>query len=122
MPGIDFTHLRQQLSLAQVLDLVGFTASTRRGPQRRGPQLRGPCPVHGSTNPRSRRFAAHLEKQCWHCFGCGAGGNALDLYLAVTRLPVYEAALELCATLRLPVPRCDRPVSQDALRAARRPP
>ena len=88
MAGIDFTLLRRQLTLTQVLELVGFTATTRRGPQ-----LRGPCPVHGSTSPQSRSFAAHLEKQCWHCFRCGAGGNALDLYLAVTKLPVYEGAL-----------------------------
>jgi DNA primase len=100
MPGIDYTLLRQQLRLAPVLDLVGFTATSRQGPQ-----MRGPCPVHRSTTPRSRSFAAHLEKHCWHCFGCGAGGNALDLYLAVTRLPVYEGALELCARLQLPVPR-----------------
>jgi DNA primase len=114
MPGIDFWRLRQQLSLAQVLDLVGFAPTTRRGPQ-----VRGPCPVHGSRAPRSRSFAAHLEKHCWRCFGCGAGGNALDLYLAATRLPVYEGALELCAQLHVPVPCCDRPVS---LRASRRPP
>ena len=100
MPGIDFTLLRRQVSLTQVLDLIGFTATTRRGPQ-----LRGPCPVHASKAPRSRSFAAHLEKNCWHCFCCGAGGNALDLYLAVTKLPVYPGALELCARLRLPVPR-----------------
>jgi DNA primase len=100
MPGIDFTRLRQQISLAQVLDLVGFTATTRRGRQ-----VRGPCPVHGSTTPRSRSFAAHVDKHCWHCFGCGAGGNALDLYLAVTKLPVYEGALELCARLGLTPPR-----------------
>jgi DNA primase len=99
MPGIDYTLLRQQLSLAQVLDLVGFTATSRRGPQ-----VRGPCPVHGSKTPGSRSFAAHLEKNCWHCFGCGAGGNALDLYLAMTSLAVYEGALELCAHLQLPVP------------------
>lgn len=111
MPGIDFTRLRQQLSLTQVLDLVGFTATTRRGPQ-----LRGLCPVHGSTTPRSRSFAADLEKNCWRCFGCGAGGNALDLYLAVTRLPVYEGALELCARLHVPAPRCDRAMSQRSSR------
>ena len=99
MPGIDFTLLRQQLSLTQVLELIGFRAVTRRGPQ-----LRGPCPVHGSTARRSRSFAAHLGQHCWHCFRCGAGGNALDLYLAVTKLPVYEGALELCARLHLPVP------------------
>ncbi len=117
MPGIDYVLLRGQLSLAQVLDLVGFTVTVRRGPQ-----VRGPCPVHrskhGSQTPRSRSFAAHLEKNCWHCFGCGAGGNALDLYLAVTGLPVHEGALELCARLHMPVPYCDRPVSQ----RVRRPP
>jgi len=102
MPGIDFTLLRQQISLTQVLDLVGFTPTTRCGPQ-----VRGPCPVHGSS-PGSRSFAAHLEKHCWHCFRCGAGGNALDLYLAVTKLPVYEGARELCARLGLPVPRRSR--------------
>ena len=109
MPGIDFTLLRQQLSLTQVLDLVGFTATTRRGQQ-----VRGPCPVHGSAVLRSRSFAAHLEKHCWHCFRCGAGGNALDLYLAVTKLPVYEGALELCARLGLTAPRrgADIPVGR----------
>jgi DNA primase len=116
MPGIDFTILRRQVSLAQVLDLVDFKATTRRGPQ-----VRGPCPIHGSVHdsraPRSRSFAAHLEKNCWHCFRCGAGGNALDLYLATTRLPVYAGALELCARLRLPVPR-----RETRARAACRPP
>lgn len=113
MPGIDYRRLRQQISLIQVLDLLGFTPATRRGVE-----LRGPCPVHGATTPRSRSFAAHLQKNCWRCFGCGAGGNALDLYAAACRLPLYQAALELCARLHLPAPRCDRPVSQ----RPRRPP
>jgi len=100
MAGIDFVLLRRQISLTQVLDLVGFAPTTRCGPQ-----WRGPCPVHKSASPRSRSFAAHVAKNCWHCFRCGAGGNALDLYLAVTKLPVYEGALELCTRLRVHVPR-----------------
>jgi DNA primase len=107
MPAIDFALLRRQASLAQVLDLIGFTPATRCGPQ-----LRGPCPLHGSASPRSRSFAAHLERHCWHCFRCGAGGNAVDLYLAVTRLPLYEGALELCARLHLPVPWRRPPASR----------
>jgi hypothetical protein len=75
-------------------------------------QVRGPCLVHGSRTPHSCSFAAHLEKNCWHCFRCGAGGNALDLYLAVRKLPVYEGALELCARLHLPVPRLAKPASR----------
>ena len=110
MPGIDFVLLRRQVPLAQVLELVGFTAVRRRGAQ-----VRGPCPVHGSSARRSRSFAGHLERHCWQCFRCGAGGNALDLYLAVTKLPLYAGALELCARLHLPVPW--RPVARP-----RRPP
>lgn len=99
MPGIDFKLLRQQVPLAQVLELVSFTALTRQGAR-----VRGPCPVHGSSSRRSRSFAAHLEKHCWRCFRCGAQGNALDLFVAVTKLPLYAAARELCARLQLPVP------------------
>jgi DNA primase len=104
MAGIDFVLLRRQISLTQVLDLIGFTPTTRCGPQ-----LRGPCPVHGSKSPRSRSFAAHVAKNCWRCFGCGACGNALDLYVAVTKLPVYEGALELCARLGIAAPRRSTP-------------
>jgi DNA primase len=115
MPGIDFMLLRRQVPLTQVLDLVGFTATTRCGPH-----VRGPCPVHRSSSPCSRSFAAHLEKNCWHCFRCGAGGNALDLYLAVTKLPVYEGALELCARLRISAPRRPTPTLRSP--ASRSPP
>ena len=99
MPGIDFVWLRRQVPLAQVLELVGFKALTRRGPH-----VRGPCPVHGSKSRHSRSFAAHLERQCWHCFRCGAGGNALDLWIALRRLPLHAAVLDLYARLHQPVP------------------
>src|SRR6185436_10603769 len=94
-----FTELRRRLHLGQVLELLGFVPSTRRGVQ-----VRGPCPVHRSRAPTSRSFAAHLERQCWHCFRCGAGGNALDLWSAVTKLPLYEAARDLCQRLPLDIP------------------
>ena len=99
MSGIDFVLLRRQISLTQVLDLVGFTPTTRCGPQ-----WRGPCPVHGSKSRRSRSFAAQVEKNCWHCFRCGAHGNALDLWAAATGLPLYEASRDLCQRLHLEIP------------------
>jgi len=57
MAGIDFALLRRQISLTQVLGLIGFTPTTRCGPQ-----WRGPCPVHGSKSPRSRSLAAQVAK------------------------------------------------------------
>jgi DNA primase len=99
MPGIDYRVARVLLPLADVLGLLGF-----RPCQRHGPQLRGPCPVHGSRSATSRSFAAHLGKNAWHCFRCGAGGNALDLGAAVTRQPLPAAVLDLCQRLGRDVP------------------
>jgi DNA primase len=99
MAGIDYRALRGALRLGQVLDLLGFVPTSCAGAQ-----VRGPCPVHGSRAPRRRSFAAHLERHCWQCFGCGAGGNALDLWAAVTKLPLYEAAVDLCRRLNLAIP------------------
>jgi len=99
MAGIDYAALRRQLRLSQVLELLGFVPTARWGAQ-----VRGRCPVHGSQTPRSRSFAAHLERHCWHCFRCGAQGNALDLWAVVTQLPLYEAALDLCRRLHVDIP------------------
>ena len=100
MPGIDYRAARALLPLADVLTLLDFV------PRRRlGPQLRGPCPGHGSRAPTSRCFVAHLGKNAWHCFRCGAGGNALDLWAAVTQQPLHAAVLDLCQRLGRAVPR-----------------
>ena len=97
---IDFRLLRQQIPIEQVLGLVGWTPSRRRGPQ-----LRGPCPIHKSKRPRSRIFSVNTERDVFCCFKCDAKGNQLDLWVALTGLPVYEAAIDLCERLGIEVPR-----------------
>ena len=99
MPGIDFRAARARLPLAGVLQLLGFEPQSRWGEQ-----LRGPCPVHRSRRSTSRSFAAHLGKGVWHCFACGAGGNALDLWVAVTQQNLHAAVLDLCSRLGRDVP------------------
>ena len=91
MPSLDFQAVREAISISQVLEIVGFVAA-----EQSGDQVRGPCPVHGSTSPESRSFSVNLRKSTFQCFKCGAKGNQLDLYVAVTRLPIHEAALRLC--------------------------
>ena len=86
MPGIDYRAVRADLCLAEVLELIGYQPRTRQADQ-----LRGPCPLHGSRSRTSRSFAAHLGKNVYHCFRCGAGGNALDLWAALSRLPLAPA-------------------------------
>ena len=108
MPGIDFRQARLSVRLADVLELLGFEPSTRRGDQ-----LRGPCPVHGSRTPASRSFAADASKNLWHCFRCGAGGNVLDLWVAVTRQPLHAAVIDLCRRLGRDVPWLRRVPQQE---------
>jgi len=100
MPGIDYRRLRQQITIRQVLDLIGFQATWRRGSQHRGP-----CPIPGCRSHSSRAFSVHLGRQCYHCFACHSHGNPLDLWAAVQRLPLHQAAVDLCQHIQLPLPR-----------------
>jgi DNA primase len=99
MPAIDYRAARAGIHLAEVLELIAYQPRWRRGEQ-----WRGPCPLHRSRSARSRVFAAHLGKNVYHCFRCGAGGNALDLWAALTRQPLHAAVLDLCQRLGRPVP------------------
>jgi hypothetical protein len=69
MPRIDFRAVRSLVSMAEVLQLLGFEARLVRGNQ-----LRGPCPLHGSAES-SRVFSVNLAKNTFQCFKCGAAGN-----------------------------------------------
>lgn len=99
MPGIDFAAVRAAVSMEQVLQFVGFIASARRGPQ-----LRGPCPIHGSQTPQSRSFSVNLSKNAFRCFRCGVQGNQIDLWAQTQRLPLVQAAGDLCAHVNIAIP------------------
>jgi DNA primase len=94
--GMDFPALRAAVPIGRVLELIGWEPC-----QRSGPQARGPCPIHQSTTPRSRSFSVNLDSNMFQCFGCGAKGNQICLWMAVSGLPVYEAALDLIARLHM---------------------
>lgn len=100
MPSVDFQALRSQVSIGQVLDLLGFVAV-----EVSGDQVRGGCPIHGSSSPESRSFSAHLKANTYRCFKCGSQGNQLDLWVAATKQPLYEAAIDLCNELTIDIPK-----------------
>lgn len=103
MPGIDYAKLRAQIKIEQVLALVEFCGS-----ESHGDETRGPCPIHGSTSQTSRSFSANLRKHTYRCFKCGAGGNQLDLWVAISKLPLHDAARDLCNRLGVKVPEIER--------------
>jgi DNA primase len=100
MPAIDFAQVRSQVSMEQVLALLSFVPSRRRGSR-----LRGPCPIHRSTDPQSRSFWVDLSTHRYRCFNCRKAGRQIDLWAAVHRQSPHAAAEDLCNRLGLPIPR-----------------
>jgi DNA primase len=100
MGGVDYRTVRSQVTMSQVLDLLGFVPT-----ESRGDQVRGPCMIHGSQSLRSRSFSAKLRKQAYQCFRCGSAGNQLDLWAAATHQPIYPATIDLCQRLGVPIPQ-----------------
>ena len=98
-PAIDFPAVRAAISLAAVLQRLGFQPRSRHGAQQRGP-----CPLHGSTSGTSRCFSANLDQNAFKCFKCGRSGNALDLWAQANQQSVYDAAIDLCERLHMPLP------------------
>ncbi len=99
MPGIDYQRLRQQITIRQVLDLIGFQPTSRQGPP-----IRGTCPVPNCCSASDRSFSVHLTRQVYHCFACRSCGSALDLWAAVYGLSIHQAAVDLCRVANLDPP------------------
>jgi DNA primase len=79
-----------------VTDLVGETVALKRA----GSAYKGLCPFHAEKTPS---FIVSPERESWHCFGCGEGGDiftflmkrdGLDFREALTRL-AERAGVEL---------------------------
>ncbi|GGW56138.1 DNA primase [Alishewanella tabrizica] len=60
------------------------------------------CPFH---NEKSPSFTVSPDKQFYHCFGCGAHGNAITFMMEFEQLEFVEAIEELAKDLHLEVPR-----------------
>ena len=55
---------------------------------KRGRNWFGLCPFHGEQTPS---FSVSQDKQIFHCFGCGAGGNAITFVMDIDNLTFQEA-------------------------------
>jgi putative transposase len=98
-PAIDFAAVRAAITIAQVLTLLGFVPRSDRAGQQRGA-----CPLHGSTHGTACCFSVNTQAHTFHCFKCGRCGNALDLWAIAQRLSIYDAAVDLCQRLNVPLP------------------
>ncbi len=60
------------------------------------------CPFHTEKTPS---FSVNRKKQFYHCFGCGAGGNAISFLIEFSHLDFVEAIEDLASFVGIDVPR-----------------
>jgi len=99
VPGVDFDRVRGEITMEQVLSLLGFQPSKRSGVQ-----WYGRCPLHESTSERCRSFSVNVAIGRYYCHGCHSHGNQLELWAAATKLPLYQAAIDVCHRLGRQIP------------------
>ena len=69
--------------------------------KRRGRKWVGLCPFHTEKTPS---FTVDDEKQLYHCFGCGAGGDIYSLLMERENLTFPEALKNLAEKYHVPLP------------------
>lgn len=83
--------------------------------QRAGREWRACCPFHHEKTPS---FYVNDEKGFYHCFGCGAHGDAIRFMTESGGLPFMDAVKELAAQAGLDMPALDPHAAERAERAS----
>ncbi|HTH15435.1 MAG TPA: CHC2 zinc finger domain-containing protein, partial [Magnetospirillum sp.] len=68
---------------------------------KKGREYSGLCPFH---NEKSPSFTVNEDKGFFHCFGCGAHGDAIGFEMRANHTAFTEAVEKLAAELGLEVP------------------
>ncbi|ENQ1530961.1 DNA primase [Vibrio parahaemolyticus] len=89
------------LARLDIVDIIDARVKLKK----KGKNFGACCPFHNEKTPS---FSVSQEKQFYHCFGCGAHGNAIDFMMEFERLEFVEAIEELASYLGLDVPREQR--------------
>ena len=95
IPSRFLNELRDRLTLS---DIVGKRVKLTRA----GREFKGCCPFHNEKTPS---FTVNDEKQFYHCFGCGAHGDAIGFTMQSRNISFIEALEMLASEAGLQVPQ-----------------
>jgi len=99
MPGrIPDNKIDEIRLVADIVDVIGGYVSLKR----RGRNFMALCPFHSEKTPS---FSVSPDKQIFHCFGCGKGGNVFTFLMEHEKISFVEAVRLLADRYGIPLPR-----------------
>ncbi len=97
---------------ADIVEIIGEHVSLKRA----GVNLKGLCPFHSEKTPS---FTVRADRQTYHCFGCGEGGDVFSFMMQYHRMTFAEALKELAHRYNIPLPE-DASASEELAKAKQR--
>ena len=89
--------IQSLLGRVDIVDVVDRYVKLKKA----GANFSACCPFHNEKTPS---FTVSPSKQFYHCFGCGAHGNAIGFLMEYSGLAYPEAIRALAETVGMPVP------------------
>ncbi|KAF4530302.1 hypothetical protein B566_EDAN018440 [Ephemera danica] len=91
------SFVEELLSRVDIVELVGRQVTLRKS----GANHMGLCPFHAEKSPS---FSVNAPKQFYHCFGCGAHGDAIRFLVELHGMGFVEAVKDLAGQVGMTVP------------------
>ncbi|MBI2425565.1 MAG: DNA primase [Candidatus Hydrogenedentes bacterium] len=100
MPQYSRETVAEVLAANDIVDILGRSLELKRAG---GGRFKALCPFHSEKTPS---FTIDQNRQMFHCFGCGKGGDILAFVMEHEGLSFVEALQQLAdrAAIRLPQP------------------
>ncbi|MBC2019482.1 DNA primase [Listeria booriae] len=93
IPEEKIDEIRSQVD---IVDVVGNYVQLKK----QGRNYTGLCPFHGEKTPS---FSVSPEKQIFHCFGCGKGGNVFSFLMQIDGLSFVESVKKVADLAHIPL-------------------
>ena len=85
-------------SRINIVDIIGKRVALKKT----GRNFKGLCPFHNEKTPA---FIVSPERESWHCFGCGIGGDIFSFVMEYEHIDFPEALEELAEIAGVKLPR-----------------
>jgi DNA primase len=93
---IEQNSIENLKSRLDIVEVVGSYIELKKS----GANYKARCPFHSEDTPS---FVVSPSKQIYHCFGCGAGGDAISFVMDYDKLSYPEAIEKLASDFNVPL-------------------